>query len=177
MSNNPSCQEAAATLVSIDPALHGLGVGLWYGAELVGAQYIPRPVRADRRGPNNWLEQWRAARAFFLSALGTLPAYVVVEHMEVYVHRGQRNVGKPEDILELQAVSAALVTLAERDAFSYLPKQWKGQVPKDVMANRIKGRIEKAGWSDRVAWTNNAKTDCDILHGVGLGLFHLHGKV
>lgn len=171
MRNQPTCQAPLVTL-SIDPALHGLGVGVWVGAELLGGAYLPRPRTADARGAGNWLRQLQTLRAFCASVGIEQPDCVVVEHMEVYTNTGQKNLGRPGDLLELQAVSGACAGLARLDAFAYLPKVWKGQVPKDVMTERIKRRLQSRNWFNLVTWTGKPRDDCDIAHGVGIGLYH-----
>ena len=176
MSNRPDRQvhDPNFLTLSVDPALHGVGVGAWIGTKLITGAYLPRPIRADSRGAGAWLALVKETSNWWLSWAPRLPDVVVVEHMEVYQRTGGRGVvGKPDDLLELQGVSGAIVTLAQHQGYSYLPKHWKGQVPKDVMTNRIRDRLTVAGWSEVVAWTNNAKHDCDIAHGVGIGMYHL----
>lgn len=171
MSNRESCQATRVT-VSIDPALHGLGVGVWFGAELLGGAYLPRPKSADARGAGNWLRQLQTLQSYCRNVGIEQPDYVVVEHMEVYTNTGQKNLGRPGDLLELQAVSGACAGWARLEAFSYLPKVWKGQVPKDVMAERIRRRLTTRGWYDLLAWSGKPRDDCDIAHGVGIGMYH-----
>lgn len=175
MSNRPDRQahDPNFLTLSCDPALHGVGLGAWLGTSLVGGVYLPRPRRSDSRGAGAWLALVQETSRWWLSWAPRLPDVVIVEHMEVYQRTSSKQVvGRPDDLLELQGVSGAIVTLAQQQGYSYLPKHWKGQVPKDVMTNRIRDRLTKAGWSERVEWTGDGKKDCDIAHGIGLGMYH-----
>ena len=158
--------------VSIDPALHGLGVGLWRGTELVWGGYIPRPKGTDTRGPGAWLALSQALRT---TLDGWTIDYVVVELMQFYKPgQGHAKRGAAEDLLELNGVSGACVgALHPRlGATGYLPAEWKGQVATTAMATRVRMHIDRHGWTQVVDWTGTKK-DEDIAHGIGLGLHHL----
>ena len=131
---------------------------------MIWGGYIPRPKSAPRRGPEAWR---RIALAVAGEFRGLRPHYVVVEQMQVYKDADT----DPADLLELAGVGGALAALATVQAFGYLPRTWKGQVPPEVLSARLQGHLAKKDWSRRVQFTGTQR-DQDILHGIGVGWFH-----
>ncbi len=139
-----------ATTVSIDAGLRGCGVGVFTGSELTRALYVPNPERTAR-GTKAWRAMAMAVvAALTLSgALGTL----VVERMETYGPRHQK--GSQADLHELTGVTGALAyALPAVTNVDYLPKQWKGQVPKEIhheRARRVLSELEGQLLAQRLA--------------------------
>lgn len=53
----------------------------------------------------------------------------------------------------------------EKEVFLYVPREWKGTTPKDIMCARIyKKEIDKTWFKE---------TDHDVLDAVGIGRFHM----
>ena len=159
------------TLLSVDPGLHGLGVGLFRDRTLVWAGYLPAP-KGVGRGPAAWVTIARTLQ--ILDASGFRPTEVAVEVMEVYSQRWWK--GDPADVLEVQGVAAAVAAqFPDAKLTGYLPKTWKGQVPQDILANRVLDKVKALGWAEAIDWTDcpNARRH-DVAHGIGVGLYHLH---
>jgi hypothetical protein len=90
---------------------------------------------------------------------------VVVEEMQVYQGHKNTKGADAQDLLDVQLTVGAILGGAKHaNVVRYAPNQWKGQVPKDIMARRIAGLL-----SEKEAST------------VKLGLFayprHLHHNV
>ena len=79
------------------------------------------------------------------------------------------------DLLDVVAVGAAVVTaVAEKypfiDVKTVFPSEWKGNMPKRAMLERIQSKLSKTDESN-VAWTNKSDNE-DILDAIGIGLWH-----
>ena len=171
-------------MLAIDPGLDGLGVALFAGDELLQAWYSPGETRkrdargALERGPSVWAGLARNV-AWLNDAPGTRPDNVVVERMKVY--DGRAGFGKDaDDLIELSGVAGAVVgTFPGAIATGYLACDWKGQVPKKIMLERIKAWIAARGWSDRVLVPEHAPA---LVHnaidaaGLGMVALGLEGK-
>lgn len=150
-------------LLSVDIGLHGLGVGYFDDGILVAAAYLPSTRDKGGRGPL----AWRQACAGLANA--PAPAVLVMETMQVYA-RGQ---DKADDLLQLQGIAGVLVGMyPEATPIGYLPAAWKGQVPSDILANRVEAYLDGKGWGDRVLPCPPRRRG-DVMHGVGVGLVHL----
>ena len=154
-----------STTLSIDIGLHGLGIGYFAGEELVAAWYSPSTRDQGERGPL----AWRKACAG-LVALDLHPDVLVMETMQVYVG----GTDKADDLLQLQGIAGVLVGMyTDALPVSYLPAAWKGQVPTDILANRVGAYLVRMGWDHLVEGNTPRKRWGDVMHGVGVGLVHL----
>lgn len=114
-------------LVAIDPGLRGTGVAVFEDGLLVEAAY-PRNPELILRGPAAWLAM---ARAVLDSLTHPLPCDLVIEVPQVYV--AGRGKGDPDDLLELAGVDGAITALlGPTTTRSPKPREWKGQVPKEI---------------------------------------------
>lgn len=90
----------------------------------------------------------------------------VIEKPQVYRHARARNA----DIVDL-AMSAARLAARFEHVVWYLPREWKGQVPKAIHHERIKEaltgpeRLLVSGW-------NKSERE-HIWDAIGLGLYHM----
>lgn len=157
--------------VSLDPGLRHCGVAVWRGTGLVWAGLVKGAPTG--RGPQAWATM--ADEVFGAVYQARLPDFyvggIVTEYPQVYRH----GPGDPADLIELAGVVGAVVAgLSESPPVhitGYLPRDWKGQVPKDVMCARIMSKLTPA---DLAAIQPCAPS---LLHNVqdaiGIGLFHL----
>ena len=125
-------------LVAIDPGLRYCGVAIAENGNLVACALIANP---DKRGRN--AEAWSAmAKAVRGWAMLHGPFYRArSETPQVYQpgHHGGKRID-PGDLLQLQGVVGAL-SMAFDGLETVLPYAWKGQLPKEVCARRILGRL------------------------------------
>jgi hypothetical protein len=98
------------------------------------------------------------------------PHTVITEGCQVYP--GSKT--NPNDLIPLSfmagLVQASFPKASRR--LRPLPRQWKGSVPKDIFAERIKSRLSP----EEVLVLNTIKTKADrghVLDAIGLGLFAL----
>jgi hypothetical protein len=116
------------------------------------------------------METVRAVEAASEEALdGLRPEVVVVERMQVYM----RGKGDPRDLLALAAIGGGLFrAFGDAEPVGPLPREWKGQVPREVMGNRIEQRLRDQGWWGRVAEPRRKANLNDVMHAVGLGFWY-----
>ena len=157
-------------VLSIDPGARGCGCAWWAGGELLHAQYVPGASGKGDTGPSEWLETVRAVEAASGEALdGLRPDVVVVERMQVYV----RSKGDPRDLLALAAVGGGLFrAFGDAEVVGPLPREWKGQVPRVMMGNRVEQKVRDRGWWGRVSEPRRKANLNDVMHAVGLGLWY-----
>lgn len=150
-------------VLAVDPGLRGCGVAFGIRGELVKASYVvgnsdKRAHRASLWVPmalavTAWnsgfslfaLNRYRSTHkdVWFLSA-----GELVIECPQVY--KASHQVGHkvhvdPMDIVDLAACVGAIVTqLAYPATKVYLPKEWKGQVPKEICHARAIKALSQA---------------------------------
>lgn len=178
-------------VLTIDVGKAGCGVSLYYPlGDLLRSFFVvidPSDPEAVARDPSSWADMANAVCIKTTDVLGSdaRVSVAVIETMMIYKH----SPGRPDDVLNLQglagAVAGTLRTTFNSRLVHYLARDWKGQVPREVMGERIAAVVLKKGWSDRVERTrmgvlrgqlttkNLTKTELnDVHHSVGLGLYH-----
>lgn len=151
-------------LVSIDPGVKLCGVALWDDGELVNA----------------WLtkgKSWRdtatnvSRDVYQRFSMRISPVDVAIEVPQVYHQSKQK--GDPNDLINIALfVGAASVATATGEVHTYRPAEWKKQVPKDAMVERIKKKLtpeERA----RVDLPRAKGLHHNIWDAVGIGLHHI----
>jgi hypothetical protein len=161
-------------LAAVDPGLRTLGLSIFNNGELVHAALIRNPEK-KARGPQAWWAMAQAARAHFdrLFAWEGWPNPLdeyVVEIPQVY--RFGKTSTDPDDLIQIAAVGAAVGTiLRPKTATGFYPRQWKGQVPKEVMGSRIESRLTDKEAKSIVKCATSLRHN--IVDSVGIGLYHL----
>jgi len=155
-------------LVSIDPGLRHCGVAFFDEGVLVKA-FLVKNEEKHARGPITHLRMAEAVSKW-LRSVGARTGYytLVVEYPRIYPGSSQQK-GDLNDIVELGGVVSALVAwlAVEPENFRALyPSEWKGQVPKDVMNERVLKRLSVKEHEALVS------SDHNTLDAVGIGLFH-----
>lgn len=135
--------------VSVDPSTTTPGVALWEGQELkraycLKAKELPGLIQQEQCD------------------------HVVIELPQVY-----RNTRNPAAIIKL-AFAAGMITASfnPEQITTYLPRTWKGQVPKDIMVGRIIAKVTDAEMGN-VTVPGNKKHALDMWDAVGIGLYHV----
>lgn len=128
--------------MAIDPGLRGCGVAwghfdvkdkkYYIPGRLFGAGYVFGSGSAERA------EAWHEMTEE-ICRLEVGPHLLIIEMPQVY--QGSKQKGDPNDLINLQGVVASL---SERFRFEYntkvwvrLPREWKGQAPKEVFQARL----------------------------------------
>lgn len=156
-------------ILAIDPGLRGCGVAA-FGSELVFCAY-PRNPEARARGPGAWWSMAQAVYQAVVDANVPLPRTLVVEVPQVYA--GSKQKGDPNDLIQLAGVLGALTGLFRCATVGYAPREWKGQVPKDVHNRRILGKLSASERTILESCGVSQSLQHNVIDAVGLGKFHL----
>jgi hypothetical protein len=157
--------------IGIDPGLRHCGIA--YGeSSLVRAELVLNPERTAR-GPLAWVEMCCAV-------MRTVPSHVLTGELHIEVPRyypRQRYIKEdqnvdPNDLIELAGVVGSLATQWHSVKF-YYPSDWKGQVPKKIMTERIRKKLRPSETENIVSV--GAK-DHNTLDAVGIFL-HSIGRL
>jgi hypothetical protein len=149
-------------LISLDPGVQVAGVAIFEDFELSRAFL----VRGD-----GWHETasnaWDIIRDSYPASVLIL-ADVVVEIPQIYDTR-QIDVN---DLITLSLMAGAFVGKGSPFVTTYLPAQWKGQVPKRIMTNRTKNKLSPEECA-RVELPSARGLQHNVWDAVGIGLHHL----
>lgn len=158
-----------AFLISVDPGTHSAGVACWDDDELTSA----------------WLsvaEDWRmTAFQVFSDLKECFPieliktANLILEIPQVYTQNKLK--GDPNDLVDVASMASCLAGAfgPEARVMRYWPADWKGQVPKVIMTNRIKEKLSKDERA-RVELPSAKGLQHNVWDAIGIGLYHLRGR-
>lgn len=152
-------------ILSIDPGVHECGVAVWGTTAGLQRAYLCQGLSTAM-----YAGAWSSmAGALGLSERDT--SRVVIELPQVYVR--SRSKGDPNDLIQLAAcVGAIAQAFRHVPVHIFKPSEWKGQVPKLVMIERIKERLSPDE-SACVKLPKDKKFQTDVWDAVGLGLHYL----
>lgn len=153
-------------LVSIDPGLRHCGVAVFSDSGELQKTYLIRNKEKTERGPKVWKSMAQEVRLGVPGTFSTL----VIEVPQVYSARFAK--GNPADLIELAGVDGALsICLPADEVFGYLPRVWKGQVPKDIHNQRIEKTLTSAERTCVIELSATLRHN--VWDAVGIGLYHL----
>jgi len=145
------------TVLSIDPGLRKCGCALWSSDGTLLRAWTAQ-ARGKKRGPAAWVQMVGAIK------LSPDISVLVVEQMQVYQDRKT----DADDLLELTGVLGALAwRFSGAEMYGFKPGEWKGQVPKKVMQQRIKQRLTK-GELNKIA----PRATHDAWDAIGIGAYY-----
>lgn len=151
--------------LAIDPGVRGCGAAWFEDGTLTSAMYL-RTTDEESTGAKAW---WRMVSAFrdYTSSVDTL----VLEVPQVY----RMSKGDPNDLVAVAGTAGAIIgayyELAQ-DVVSYLPRQWKGNVPKAVHNQRVLADLT-ATETKSIQYPKQASLKHNVIDAIGLGVFHL----
>lgn len=153
-------------LISVDPGLRACGVAVFRAAVLKRAMFVVSPERV-KRGAACWVAMaWAVAQA----VNGESWTSGVVEFPQQY--DGESHEVDRRDLSELTAIAGAVALILSArcgDLWSPVPREWKGQVPKDVHGRRILSRLTPAE-EHRIEWPKGDRFRHNVTDAIGLGL-------
>jgi hypothetical protein len=160
-------------LLAIDPGKNALGWAYFGAGGFLVTAGVARSTKQDRDVASIARELMKQLRGG-LSGMGLVKA-VVIEQMRVYP--GPQQKGDQNDLMDLSYISGGVHMLSDvaEDAFLYLvpAREWKGQVPKNTMQERIERSLRDLEKSLVVATLQNVPEG--IRHNgwdaVGIGLW------
>jgi hypothetical protein len=169
------------SLLAVDPGLRGCGCALFvatsvklHSADLVWAGYVGTLLRSD----SLLSARWKDLAELVARTGGSQVFELAIELPQVYDR--SKSKGDPNDLIALAGLVGTIVgRLGVDDTTVYLPRAWKGQVPKPentkqpyIIAERCKKRLSKDELL-KVNLPGNVKLQWDVWDAIGLGLFHV----
>ena len=158
-------------MIAIDPGLRGCGVAVFHDGKIAQAGYI-RGAKTGR-GPAVWSVMAQAVRnEVFMWEPENTP--LAIERPQVYTVGKSK--GDPDDLLELTGVVGAICYAHGGPVTAYRPREWKGQLPKEIHHNRIRkhlaaeGRLEA---TERLLAGVPPSLAHNVWDAIGLGRFAL----
>ncbi len=153
-----------STLLAIDPGLRHCGCAYFTDGVLSRA-CLAVNYEKKLRGPKA-----HHAMALEVSLRMNSAYWTVLEYPRIYPNHSNKRAEDPNDCLELAGVDGAIAAYLGGNVSHVFPSEWKGQVPKAIMIERIKKTLTKEE-TQRVELAG-AKSH-NIWDAVGIGLFHL----
>ena len=160
---------ARVIILSLDPGLRCSGMGLWKDGVLLHA--LMAQAQMGPRDIAGALEMARQVEIALTYAGAPAPEFLVYEKQQVYPGAG----GDADDLFQLAYCNGAIGHALGLPSKGYLPREWKGQVPKRVHHPRI---IKALTDEERDAYARDtagyAKSLVhNVTDAVGLGLKYL----
>jgi len=157
-------------LLAVDPGIRGSGVAFFLDGVLQKARYIKSPMIAGNRA----IEAAGMAEQIFDLYRDDVDI-LALEWPQVYTQGKLK--GDPADLLPLAAIGASLVCLYKPSTvFSYLPEQWKGQLPKgEVYEARLKAHLQISELTTIDTESCPKSLQHNVLDAIGIGL-HCLGR-
>ena len=147
-------------IISLDPGVKKAGVAVFHDKKLTEAWLAHG---------KNWQDTAQNVKSHFIACYS---AELVMEKPQVYVQSKLK--GDPDDLIGLALMAgcvAGMLSAGVKSVYLYFPRQWKGQVPKNIMTARTK---EKLSDEERSRVDLPAKyLQHNVWDAVGIGLYHL----
>ena len=150
-------------LIAVDPSVSASGVAIFEDGELASA----------------WLVQATDWRQMVLSIASSVRREfpngwddfdLVIERPQIYVRKTKRY----DDIMKIMLVVGGLgVAFRDVSLTLYLPQQWKGNVKKEVVVERVEKRLKESGELSRLRLPKAKSLRHNVFDAAGMGLFHL----
>jgi hypothetical protein len=152
-------------LISIDPGVKMAGVAAWSNQTLKGAWLV-----RGRGWRDTAFEVYKHLQCNFLDPV-LAELEIAIERPQIYVQA--RLKGNPNDLVTLALMAGATCAILGRQTqvTEYLPREWKGQVPKETMTERIQSKLSVA---EAKTIDLPAKSyQHNVWDAAGIGLHHL----
>jgi hypothetical protein len=157
--------------VSIDPGKHACSIACWQDCQLVYAGLIENPFKyASRQRADRWGDLGRNVARIIRIYLGEFDSIsLIVEVPQIYPGPRKED---PNDLIDLAGVLGAIIGASEAHVvWSPLPKDWKGQLPKEVTKLRVDQKLTGPE-KERIAWPLE-RLRHNVYDAVHLGIVYL----
>lgn len=163
-------------LITVDPNVRGCGVAAWERGTLplLWASYVKNP-HGDLKG-RAYFRDTALGQAVWRHIIERKHPHMPVSQIKGIIERPRVYPGMPKtdlnDLIDVATVGAACAAyFADAGgADTVFPSEWKGQLAKKAMLERIWSKLSDAERAV-VQKTNKSDTE-DILDAVGIGLWH-----
>jgi len=162
-------------LVSIDPGYRACGVSYFDNGQLVAASLVE--VISDKdTDPADQFTKMGNAVADYIDSLDIGNTFdLAIEYPQQYV----RSPSPRESVQKLVGVIGAISSVLQNrtgglgvNITTYTPRSWKGQVPKEIMNDRVRNRLIE---DELETLPEYSKTKMhNVMDAIGIGLKHLN---
>lgn len=158
-------------ILSIDPGIRGSGLAIWtMSGELYSAWYAPGNTR---KPPEAWIDMTKSVFQS-LSIQNYRPKILIIELPQVYDRRTSK--GDPNDLIQLAAVVGAISQLlysqGTKVIVTYLPREWKNQLPKEISEERTRASLDQNELR-KINLPSAKSLSHNVWDGIGIGLHYL----
>lgn len=160
-------------LVSIDPGYKDCGVAIFRGGELDHCHHVVCKTTGMVEAIQ-FTETARCVVDYVMNAIDCSTFDLIIEYPQQYA----RSPAPRESVQRLVGVVGSLVSQFQSKTgglglrvTTYKPREWKGQVPKDVMFRRITSKLS-GDEIDRIPPLSKTRLS-HVYDAVGIGLYHL----
>lgn len=146
-----------------------------------------RVLSVDPAKRDIWWAEWKVKELvnlgrqtfeFHNEILLPIHNHVVIEEPQVYHGAANTKGADAEDLLQVMKTVGAVLHEACGFPKVYKPNEWKGQVPKDIMAARIKKRLSIQELATVEAYLRSVSKSLhhNVWDAIGIGLYY-HGRL
>jgi len=161
-------------LISIDPGYRACGVSYFDKGVLIAASLIEVKSSKDI-DPGEQFALMSSAVVNYIESLGVGDTFdLAIEYPQQYV----RSPTPRESVQRLVGVIGAISSAVQNSTgglgvkvTTYTPRAWKGQVPKEIMNDRVRNRLID-GELEKLPEYSKSKMH-NVLDAIGIGLKHL----
>lgn len=157
--------------IAIDPSITELGIAVFESFEITRVKRIKGPKTSGEQECKRLKMLLGHLQHELWATMALGDQYggwdLVIEWPEVYAARKT----DPNDLLLLSGVAGMIVGgFNWRKVYSYKPKEWKGQVPKEIHNERIRKRLPKTITTQLDYIPKSYRHN--VVDACGLALFH-----
>jgi hypothetical protein len=160
--------------VSIDPGKNACGVAVWIDYYLSWAGWIKNPLLKDpgKERAARWGDMAYMVNTVCVSKIHTQPYSLILEIPQVYDGFSDED---KNDLIDLAGVQGAIVGVSNVEVeWSPLPREWKGQLPKEISERRVDSKLSQDE-KDRISWPAKSYRH-NVYDAIHLGIVHLERK-
>lgn len=162
--------------VSIDPGKHACSIACWKDCQLNYAGMVNNPFK-DSPGKER-AEQWGNLGRMVAGVIATYlpkhfdtdPVSLIVEVPQIYPGVREED---PNDLIDLAGVLGAVICAAAYSTvrWSPFPREWKGQLPKEVTKTRVEKKLTDAE-KTAIEWPK-PRLRHNVYDAIHLGIVYL----
>lgn len=156
----PSTKPRHACWISVDPGLSGTGVAIWLGRD-------PAPITVNiSPRKDDWQDTLCCIVHDFRYLLDANKIEAVYYELPAFM-KSATAANARQDIVKLTLLAGALHGISLPLPVTPVPIiNWKGQVSKEMMNDRVIRRMTKLGWTDATK-----KRTTHELDAIGIGMY------
>ena len=143
----PYDADPAPVWICVDPGIVGTGYAVFNQLDLTPTHF---GVLVAKGNGAEWMERVRGIATQFSQILKRhKPGQVILEFQELYPGATSMTSGFRGDLFKLSLATGAMCCVSweytGQTPILKRPREWKGQLPKDIVELRVKKHYEKAG--------------------------------